>query len=204
MLTSDKTIHKTTQGLSEQIELQTGMTNNLVFKVKACSDLNISLIGKRNLNNHKYEFIVGGQGDSLTVLMKMDKQVAETTRSIGLSCTETKTLWISWIESKVRLGKGSTIGEALFLEYLDYLDHPFISQIQTITLQSETKAVWDISWDYVDGVTVTTPSSTLGSAPWFTTISDKYFIFNVRACKDATVTLAETFGVDSDRSYQVF
>jgi hypothetical protein len=116
------------------------------LSVKACNDGHVSLSSHPSATGDLYELVLGGWGNSLSVLRKC-KQGCELLRrntpSI-LSCLEKRKFWISWAGGLIQVGTGWGVGTNAFIQYLD-AQPPAINHLSVSNGFGST-GEWEVYW----------------------------------------------------------
>ena len=183
---------------SPTVEVEPGLQTGFLFRVMACSDVQITLISSPH---YKYYIMVGTENNTVSYIRRREAIVKTVVRTTGLRCTEYQAMWVSWREGTLRVGRGSMIGDATFLEYADEFD--FTDTIRTVVLEQASLGDWLLPRNIGTSFTLTTPPFESFTNYWFSTIGEKYFIFSVMSCQDVMLALSQTYGVATDRTYKV-
>lgn len=90
----------------------------ITFKVKACHDAYIGLIAGDTVTSQLYEIVIGAFGNTKSVIRTAQQQIpAARTVSGGqfVHCQLYKQFWISWTYSTIKIGKGMSRNNLMFI-----------------------------------------------------------------------------------------
>ena len=95
---------------------------SLPFGVRACNDAHLGLFSILENNTlPMYEVVIGGWSNTQSAI-RLSSQgldvVLVSTPGI-LSCAEFRSLWISWQDSHIQVGRGDVVGANIFMEWED-------------------------------------------------------------------------------------
>ena len=97
---------------------------SFTFDVMACNDAHIALSLDKNDKANTYEIVIGGWGNSQSVIRDC-KQCAhmDTARNRPVDCTHYRPFWVSWRDNIIKVGTGHDVGKNRFLIWKDNSPH---------------------------------------------------------------------------------
>lgn len=117
------------------------------FDIKGCNDAHFILSEHRNDSFSSYEIVIGGWGNTQSVIRDCKQCISKATASHSpLSCTEFRPFWVSWGSGTIRVGEGREMGTGTFMEWSDPTSHPVnflgFSSWSTMTSWRYFKGTW--------------------------------------------------------------
>lgn len=95
------------------------------FDIKGCNDAHFILSEHRNDSFSSYEIVIGGWGNTQSVIRDCKQCISMATASHSpLYCTEFRPFWVSWGSGTIRVGEGREMGTGTFMEWSDPTSHP--------------------------------------------------------------------------------
>lgn len=117
--------------------------------IKGCHDAHFILSEHRNDSFSSYEIVVGGWGNTQSVIRECKQCVSMATASHSpLSCTEFRPFWVSWGNGTIRAGEGREVGAGTFMEWSDPTSHP----VNFLGISSWSGTI--TSWRYFKGTCI--------------------------------------------------
>ena len=122
---------------------------SIVFSAKTCSDVHVGLARYAGISNvDMNEVVIGGWNNTKSVIRRapQDDEGSATLETIDiLSCTETRYFWIEWGGNRVRVGRGSVVGDDQILTW----DGP--GMVRARALSFTNAAGWSGTWNIALG-----------------------------------------------------
>ena len=118
---------------------------SLVFRVKACKDVQVFLATRPNDVNTTHEIRLGSNGNQQSYLKQLTKatNITVDTPEI-LNCAELRYFWILWLGRHVEVGRGPTVGEEVFLSFRDAGLNPRTAYFLGFGTQDISATTWEI------------------------------------------------------------
>ncbi|KAI0229902.1 hypothetical protein LSAT2_019688, partial [Lamellibrachia satsuma] len=183
----------------------------IVYRVKACSDVHVIIAEQtKDLTTKATEIVTGAFGNSRAMIRKAvhgPEYVAANISNL-LHCGEFRTFWVSWGGKLLRIGRGPTVGQQMFVT-VPRTSFSHVINVAGFSTYDGHSGSWTIPENTGSTLTVSTPGIYKYEYVWKTVEQrDGSFAFRVRACSDAYVAFGRetalpggyevTFGASSN------
>ena len=92
--------------------------DHIVFRARACSDVHVGLARYPGISNvEMYEVVLGGWENTKCAIRSsiQGESEVEVQEEGVVSCTQSRSFWISWVDGAIKAGRGANVGERTIL-----------------------------------------------------------------------------------------
>ena len=120
----------------------------VMFRVRACDTARVALSAFHgNTNSQTYEIVIGGWGNTRTVLRRSVKGsiVAEAETIDIVHCDYFRSFWVYQsreVGGNIEIGSGSVLGEGVLLSWVD--DNPYAVTSVSLSTGNGAKGEWEV------------------------------------------------------------